>query len=132
MVASGSGKWRKRSQDTPPDRTAKRQKAPETQGPSYVPVSDSALTRVVVASGYLDVCLTPLELDDLRAQISKGIYALLREGQARRFDETYLRTGAIVVRAADLWSLEWLVRMAEFGEVSGSAMQKVHHNFLAM
>ena len=53
-----------------------------------------------------------MELDKLRAETSKGIDALPREGRAPRFDDTDLRSGAIVVRAADLWSLEWLVRIA--------------------
>ena len=61
MAASVSCERRKGPQYTPPDRVAKRQMAAETQGPFYAQVVDSALTRVFVASGYPDVCLTPLE-----------------------------------------------------------------------
>ena len=56
IVASGSCKRRKGSQDAPTDRAAKRQRALETQGPSYTQVAGIALTRVLVTSCYSNVC----------------------------------------------------------------------------
>ena len=111
-MVSGSCTRRKGSQDTLPDRAAKRQRAPENQGHFYAQVADSALTMVFVSSGYPHICLIALELDKLRMEISKAIDALPREGRALKFDDTHLRARAIFVWAADFWTLEWLVRMA--------------------
>ena len=43
-----SVKRRKGSKDTPPDRAAKRQRVPDTQGPSFAQVAKSDLTTVIV------------------------------------------------------------------------------------
>ena len=100
MVVSESGKRLKGSQNTSPDRAAKRQRASKPQAPSYEHVANSVLERVFDTRAYPDVCL--------RVEISKGIDALSREGLVPRFDETHLMACATVVRAANLWSLAWL------------------------
>lgn len=65
-------------------------------------MAKNAPVKVVVASGYPKACLIPKEQKKMREEISKEIDVLPREEGAPRFDDIVFRSGAIVVKAAEV------------------------------
>lgn len=108
--ARPTGKRKKDSKNTPPNREFKRLKALEILGLTFAQmVANNALVKVIVASGYLEARLTPMQLNRLGEEISKEIDALPGEGRAPRFDDTFITSGTIVLHAADICTRDWLV-----------------------